>query len=74
MLNSFQRAAVEVLNRNRFQIDIFQTANVDSRHTVALRINTFAKRMDAACIAKSMLDHMLVERVGTERLLRRQKL
>lgn len=49
-----------MLRGNRVEIDAFQVANIDGRHTVALRIDTFCIRMDAADRAEAMLDDLPV--------------
>ena len=53
-----------MLNRNFLQVDAIETTNINCRRRIAFRIDTFAKRMNAAGRAKAMLDDMLVERVG----------
>jgi hypothetical protein len=59
-----------VLNRNVFQIDSLEAANIDCGHPVALWINAFSVRMNAARLAKAVLDNVLVERVRTNILFR----
>src|SRR5690606_39357454 len=67
-------ATVELLYRDRVQIDIFKTANIDRDHAYALRIDTFTKGMNAAAGAKAMLNHMLVEGVSRDVIFCRQQL
>ena len=59
-----------MLNRKLFQINSFEAANIDRGHPIALWIGTFAVRVDAAGLAKAMLDHVLVERVRADILYR----
>ena len=49
-----------MLHGNRVEIDAFQAADIDRRHTVALRIDTFCIRMDVENRAEAMLDNMLL--------------
>jgi hypothetical protein len=65
-----QRPSVEVLNRNAFQVDSFEAANIDRAHLVTLWIGTFSVRVYAARRAKAVLDDMLVERVRADVLVR----
>jgi hypothetical protein len=65
-----QRAAVEVLNRDVFQINSFEAANIDGGGLISLWINAFSVRVNATGLAKMMLDNMLVERVRAEVLFR----
>jgi len=55
-----------VLNRHFFQIDSFETANIDRGHRIALWVGAFAVRVNAARPAKAVLDSVLVERVGAD--------
>ena len=59
-----QRAPVEMLNRNFFQIHSVEAANVDRGHAVTLWVDAFAVRMNAARGTKAMFDDVLIERVG----------
>jgi hypothetical protein len=65
-----QRAPVEVLNGDFFQIDSFEAANIDRGHPAALWIRAFAVRLNAAGLAKAVLDHVLVERISADILFR----
>ena len=70
--DSSQRAAVEVLNRNACQVNPFDAPNIDCSDLVPLGIGAFAVWMDTACLTKAMLDHLLVESVGSDLLFRRE--
>jgi len=70
---SSKRPAVEMLHLNFFQVDSIETTNINCRHPIAFRIDTFAKRMDAAGRAKAMFNDMLVERVGADIVFRRNQ-
>jgi hypothetical protein len=61
-----QRSPVEVLNRNAIQIDSFEAANIDCGYPIAPRIGAFAVGVNAACPAKAVLDHVLVESVRAD--------
>jgi len=52
-----------VLNRNAFQLHSFEAANIYRGYPIALRIGAFSVRVNAAVLAKTVLDHMLVEGV-----------
>jgi hypothetical protein len=65
-----QRAPVEVLNGDFFQIDSFEAANIDRGGPAALWVRAFAVRVNAAGLAKAVLDDMLVERVRADILFR----
>jgi len=55
-----------VLNRNAFQVDSFEAANIDCGDPIALWIDAFSVRMNAARLAKAVLDDSLVERVRAD--------
>ena len=59
-----KRAAVVVHDRYAGEIDVFETADIDGRHVVALRIGAFAIRVHAAHRAEAVLDDVLVEGEG----------
>jgi hypothetical protein len=61
-----QRPPVEVLNRNAFQVDSFETANIDCGHPIALWIGAFSVRVNTTRLAKTVLDHVFVKRVRTD--------
>jgi hypothetical protein len=61
-----QCAAVEVLNRNVFQVNSFEAANIDCGHPIPPWIGALSIRVNAACLAKAVLDDVLVERVGAD--------
>jgi hypothetical protein len=65
-----QRPSVEVLNRNAFQVNSFEAANIDCGHPTALWVGAFSVRVNAARLAKTVLDDVLVERVRAEVLFR----
>jgi hypothetical protein len=65
-----QRPSVEVLNRNAFQVNSFEAANIDYGHPIALGIGAFSVRVNAALLAKVVLDNVLVERVRANVLFR----
>jgi DNA-directed RNA polymerase subunit N (RpoN/RPB10) len=65
-----QRSSVEVLNRNAFQVNSFEAANIDCGHPVAFWIGTFSVRVNATRLAKAVLDDLLVERVRADVLFR----
>ena len=44
-----------MLNWNFLQVDSIEATNIDGRYLIAFRIDTFAKRMNAAGQAKAML-------------------
>ena len=68
------RSSVEVLNRNAFQIDSFEAANIDCRHPIAFGIGAFSVRMNAARLTKSVLDNVLVERVRADVFFRCERM
>jgi hypothetical protein len=55
-----------VLNRHAFQIDAFETADIDGGHPATLWIGAFAVRVNTAGLAKVVFDDVFVERVGAE--------
>jgi hypothetical protein len=55
-----------MLNRNTLQINTFKAANIDCGHPIALGIDAFSVRVNAASGAKAVLDHMFIERVRTD--------
>ena len=61
-----QRPSVEVLNRHAFQVDSFETANIDCSYPIALRIGALSVRMNATRLTKRVLDDVLVERVRAD--------
>ena len=61
-----QRPSVEVLNRHAFQVNSFETANIDCGHPIALWIGAFSVGVNAAGLAKTVLDNVLVERVRAD--------
>jgi hypothetical protein len=61
-----QRPAVEVLNRDAFQVDSFEAANIDGAHSIALRIDAFSVRVNATRLAKAVFDDVLVEGICTD--------
>src|SRR5690606_23164951 len=63
-----ERAAIEVLDGYRRQVDVFDAVNIDRGHRVTLRIVGFAIRMNAADGAEAVFDRVLVERIGTRRV------
>jgi hypothetical protein len=68
-----QRAPVEVLNGDFFQIDSFEAANIDRGGPAALWVRAFAVRVNAAGLAKAVLDDVLIERVRADVLFRREQ-
>lgn len=68
-----QRPSVELLNRNALQVDSFEAANVDRGNRIALWIDAFPVRVNAASSAKAVLDHVLVERVCADVLFRAEQ-
>jgi len=68
--HGLQRPSVEVLNRNAFQVDSFEAANIDCRHPIAIGIGTFSVGVNAAGLAKAVFDDVLVERVRADVLFR----
>jgi hypothetical protein len=58
-----QGPSVEMLNWNVFQVNSFDAAKIDCGHPITLWIEAFSVRVNAAGLAKAMLDNMLVERV-----------
>jgi hypothetical protein len=67
-----QGPAVEVLNRNTFQIDSVKAANIDGSYPVAFWIGAFPIRVNAARPAEAVLDDVLVERVRADVLVGRE--
>jgi hypothetical protein len=65
-----QRPSVEVLNRNAFEVDSFEAANIDCGHPIALWIAAFSVRVYATRLTKAVLDNVLVERVRADVLFR----
>ena len=61
---------IEVLYRNSRKVNVFEAANIDGRHAITRRINTFAIWMNAAGRAEAVPDNVLVEGVGTGRFFR----
>ena len=61
-------------NRHGLEVDIFQAANVDRSHAIALRIGALAEGMYAADRTESMLDYVLIEGIGAHVLLRRHEM
>jgi hypothetical protein len=61
-----QRPAVEVLDRNAFQVDSFEAANIDRAHAIALGIDAFAIGVNAAGLAKAVFDNVLIEGIGAD--------
>jgi hypothetical protein len=61
-----------VLNRNAFQVDSFEAANIDCGDPITLWIDALAIRVNAARLAKAVLDNPLVERVRADVLFRRE--
>jgi hypothetical protein len=59
-----------VLNRNAFQVDSFEAANIDCGHPIALWISAFSIWVNAARLAKAVLDNVLVKRVRPDVLFR----
>jgi len=57
--HGLQRPSVEVLNRNAFQVDSFEAANIDCRHPIAIGIGTFSVGVNAAGLAKAVFDDVL---------------
>jgi hypothetical protein len=55
-----------MLNWNCLQINSIEATNINCRHPIAIRINPFAKRVNAARRAEAMFDDMFVERVRTD--------
>jgi hypothetical protein len=68
-----QRSSVEVLNRNAFQVDSFQAANINCGHSIALWIGAFTVRVNATGLAKMVLDNVLVECIRAEVPIRREQ-
>src|SRR6266403_6139370 len=64
------RPSVEVLNWNALQINSFEAANIDCGHPIALWIGPFSVGMNAAGLAKAVLDDVLVEGVRADILFR----
>jgi hypothetical protein len=69
-----KRAAVEVLYGYRGQVDILDAPDIDGCHGFAIRTDAFPIRMDAARRAETVLDDVLVERVDSGRVVRRQEM
>jgi hypothetical protein len=55
-----------VLNRNVFQVDSVEAANIDCGRPIALWIGAFSVRVNATRLAKAVLDNMLIERVRAD--------
>jgi hypothetical protein len=67
-----QRPSVEVLNRNAFQVNSIEAANIDRAYPIALGIGAFSVRMNATRLAKTVLDNVLVEGVRADVVIRCQ--
>jgi hypothetical protein len=72
-MGTLDRAAVEMRDRHRGQLDAFQAAQIDRGHAIALRVRPLAIRMDPAHRAEAVPDHVLVEQVGVGVVFRRQQ-
>lgn len=57
--------AIEMIDRNVFQLDVFYTADVECDCPVAFRISPFCIGTHTANLAKFVMDNMLVEGVIT---------
>ena len=63
-----------MLNRDFLQIDSFETANIDCGHPITFWISAFSVRMNAARLAKSVPDNVLVERVRADVFFRCERM
>ena len=64
------RATVEVLYRNGCKVNVFEAANIDCSHSIPLRIDAFAIRMNPTRLAETVLYDVFVERVRTKTFFR----
>jgi ABC-type uncharacterized transport system substrate-binding protein len=55
-----------VLNWNTIEIDSFETTNINCGRPVALGIDSFRVWVNAAGVAKAVLDNVLVESVRAD--------
>lgn len=56
----------------RSQVNVFEAADIDSRHALARRVGPFAIVVDAAGRAETMPDGVLVEQIRAGIFVRRQ--
>src|SRR5688572_23042544 len=68
-----KRAAVEMIDMYRAQVDTLETTDVDGGRRIAFRIDALAKRVNAAARAEPVLDDVLVERVRAQSGFRRRE-
>ena len=62
-----------MFNRHGLQIDSLKTADIDRRHSIALGIDALGVGMDAAGLAETMIDRVLVELVAANAFVRREQ-
>src|SRR5882757_5733612 len=67
------RPTIEVLYRNRCQVNAFETADIDRRHRLALGIDGLRVRMDAAGAAEMVLDQVFAKGVGANTFVGREQ-
>jgi hypothetical protein len=61
-----------MLNGNAFEVNSIEAANIDRAYPIALWIGAFSVRMNAAPLAKTVLDNVLVEGVRADVVIRRE--
>jgi hypothetical protein len=61
-----------VLDRNLLQFYPFEAPDIDRAHPIPLRIGALSIRVNAARLAKAVLDHVPVERVRAYVVIRRK--
>src|SRR3546814_12504848 len=64
---------IVMVDRDRRQIDIFKTANINGCHCTAVRCSAFRIRADTAVRAKALLDFVLIELIEAGIILRRSE-